>query len=294
VQLPVQRGRPEDRLATAVFVAALLHGLVILGLRFSAPSPDERPLPTLEVLLVPEGPSEDDNPQASYIASRDQHGSGTSRDRQRTSLPESSATLIENRGEPLGESLAEEQARTEVGGSQLLASASERSRRSVAGEEQRVESSSVPLEARPLPQVGVNTSAAEEALRLRGDPSPDDRLLADTRESMIAAYLDGWKRRIEQVGTLNFPNAARRESMSGNPVLEVAIRADGHLEQVLVRRSSGHRELDNAAVRIVRLASPFDPFPPAMRERYPVLRFAYEWQFLRGRLGAGTVLSPAR
>jgi len=279
---------------TAVFVAALLHGLVILGLRFSAPSPDERPLPTLEVLLVPEGPSEDDNPQASYIASRDQHGSGTSRDRQRTSLPESSATLIENRGEPLGESLAEEQARTEVGGSQLLASASERSRRSVAGEEQRVESSSVPLEARPLPQVGVNTSAAEEALRLRGDPSPDDRLLADTRESMIAAYLDGWKRRIEQVGTLNFPNAARRESMSGNPVLEVAIRADGHLEQVLVRRSSGHRELDNAAVRIVRLASPFDPFPPAMRERYPVLRFAYEWQFLRGRLGAGTVLSPAR
>lgn len=294
MEFPAQRGRPEDRLVTAVFVAALLHGLVILGLRFSAPSPDERPLPTLEVLLVPEGPSEDDNPQASYIASRDQHGSGTSRDRQRTSLPESSATLIENRGEPLGESLAEEQARTEVGGSQLLASASERSRRSVAGEEQRVESSSVPLEARPLPQVGVNTSAAEEALRLRGDPSPDDRLLADTRESMIAAYLDGWKRRIEQVGTLNFPNAARRESMSGNPVLEVAIRADGHLEQVLVRRSSGHRELDNAAVRIVRLASPFDPFPPAMRERYPVLRFAYEWQFLRGRLGAGTVLSPAR
>jgi protein TonB len=76
-------------------------------------------------------------------------------------------------------------------------------------------------------------------------------------------------------------------------VLEVAIRADGHLEQVLVRRSSGHRELDNAAVGIVRLASPFDPFPPSMRERYPVLRFAYEWQFLRGRLGDGAVWSPA-
>jgi protein TonB len=292
MQLPAQRGRPEDRLATAVFVAALLHGLLILGIRFSAPSPEDRPLPTLEVLLVPEGPSDDDNPQASYIASRDQRGSGTSRDRQRTSLPESSATLIENRGDPLGESLVQEQARTDVGGSQLLASASERSPSSVAGEERRIESSSVPLEARPMPQVGVNTSTAGETLRLRGDPSPDDRLLADTRESLIAAYLDSWKRRIEQVGTLNFPNAARRESMSGNPVLEVAIRADGHLEQVLVRRSSGHRELDNAAVRIVRLASPFDPFPPAMRERYPVLRFAYEWQFLRGRLGAGTVLSP--
>ena len=60
---------------------------------------------------------------------------------------------------------------------------------------------------------------------------------------------------------------------------------------VVVRRSSSHGELDNAALVIVRLASPFDPFPPAMRERYPVLRFAYEWQFLNGRLGDGTVWS---
>ena len=150
----------------------------------------------------------------------------------------------------------------------------------------------MPIESRPLPTVGVNASAADEALRLRGDPAPDDRLLADTRESAIAAYLDGWKRRIEQVGTLNFPNEARRRALSGNPVLEVAIRADGRLEQVVVRRSSGHRELDAAAVDIVRLASPFDPFPPAMRERYPMLRFAYEWQFLKGRLGDGSVLAP--
>lgn len=280
--------RPQDRIATAVFVAALLHGLVILGVRFSAPATDERPLPTLEVLLVPEGPADPENTEASYIAARDQRGSGTSRERQRTSLPEASATLIENTGDPLGESLAQHQTQTLLGGSQVLATSSDQSSRSVAGAEERVESSAVPLETRPLPQVGVNASAAEETLRLRGDPSTDDRLLADTRESMIAAYLDGWKRRVEQVGTLNFPNAARRRGMSGNPVLEVAIRADGHLEQILVRRSSGHRELDNAAVGIVRLASPFDPFPPVMRERYPVLRFAYEWQFLRGRPGEGS------
>jgi protein TonB len=108
---------------------------------------------------------------------------------------------------------------------------------------------------------------------------------------MIAGYLDGWKRRVERVGTINFPDAARRQGMSGNPILEVAIRADGRLEQVLVRRSSGHRELDNAAQRIVRLAAPFDPFPPAMRARYPELRFAYEWQFLNGQLGDGSVYS---
>jgi protein TonB len=149
------------------------------------------------------------------------------------------------------------------------------------------------MEARPLEQIGANAMAADESLHLRGDPSTDDRLLADTRESLIATYLDRWKLRIERVGTLNFPNEARRRGMSGNPVLEVAIRADGGLEQVVVRRSSGHRELDNAALGIVRLAAPFDPFPPAMRERYPVLRFAYEWQFLKGQLSDGAVFSES-
>ena len=95
------------------------------------------------------------------------------------------------------------------------------------------------------------------------------------------------------MGTLHFPNQARSRQASQNPVLEVAIRADGSLQQVIVRRSSGHRELDAAAVTIVRLASPFDPFPPAIRERYPLLRFAYEWQFLKGRMGDGSLLAPA-
>jgi protein TonB len=286
--------RPEDRLATAVFVVALFHGLLILGLRFTAPSSDERPLPTLEVLLVPHGERQEPNPEASYISERDQRGAGTARERMRTSLPEASARLLEHSGEAGGDAFAERAATSTRGGSRMLVTATERRREARAGEAiEQSEPEAVPIESRPLPTVGLNASPAEEVLRLRGDPSPDDRLLADTRASAIAAYLDGWKRRIEQVGTLNFPNEARRRSLSGNPVLEVAIRADGRLEQVLVRRSSGHRELDAAAVTIVRLASPFDPFPPAIRERYPLLRFAYEWQFLKGRMGDGSLLAPA-
>ncbi len=285
--------RPEDRLMTAIFVAALVHGLVILGVRFSAPPPREQPLPTLEVLLVPDGPAEKDNPAAGYIAQRSQHGSGTGRDRKRTSLPESSASLIEHQGEPGGDSLDEESSTATSGGIQLLATTSPQAGRRVPGTDSSQASTAIPLDSRPLAQIGVNAYAADESLHLRGDPSQDDRLLADTRESLIAGYLDGWKRRVERVGTLNFPDEARRQGLSGNPVLEVAIRADGNLVQVLVRRSSGHRELDNAALRIVKLAAPFDPFPRAMRERYPVLRFAYEWQFLKGRLDAGAVYTDA-
>jgi protein TonB len=293
MELRLKDSRPQDRLATAVFVAALFHGLVIMGIKFTAPTSDDRPLPTLEVLLVPDGEPEEPNPEASYIAGRDQRGSGTTQERLRTSLPEASARLLEHSGETRGEAFTAPSASSRQGGSRMLLSDAALGRRVQAGEEvEQSEPEAVPIESRPLPTVGVNASAADDTLRLRGDPSPDDRLLADTRESAIAAYLDGWKRRIEQVGTLNFPNEARRRALSGNPVLEVAIRADGRLEQVVVRRSSGHRELDAAAVDIVRLASPFDPFPPAMRERYPMLRFAYEWQFLKGRLGDGSVLAP--
>jgi len=294
VKLPASNDRPDDRLATAIFIAALAHGLFIMGVRFTAPSADLNPLPTLEVLLVPEGPEEADNPKASYIAQRSQHGSGTGRDRRRTSLPESSASLLENEGVPEGDSLEAEVSTETIGGTQILASRSSQSRRTISGAQTaQAAAASVPLEARPLEQVGVNATAADETVRLRGDRSNDDRLLADTRESLIAGYLDGWKRRVERVGTLNFPNEARRRGMSGNPVLEVSIKADGSLDQVVIRRSSGHRELDNAALGIVRLASPFDPFPPAMRERYEVLRFAYEWQFLDGRLGDGAVMGNA-
>jgi protein TonB len=288
--LGVSSGRPEDRLATAVFVAALVHGLVIMGIRFSADPPDRRPVPTLEVLLVPDGPAEEDNESAAYLASRDQRGAGTGRDGQRTSLPEASASLLEHTGDVQGTETAPAASESSRGGSPVLAANSLRSRRAVTGEElEPTGRAALPVESRPLPQVGVNASAAEESLHLRGDPSPDDRLLADTRESQIASYLDGWKRRVEQVGTVHFPDEARSRSLSGNPVLEVAIRADGSLQQVVVRRSSGRRELDNAAISTVRLAAPFDPFPPAMRERYPVLRFAYEWQFMSGRPGAGSV-----
>jgi periplasmic protein TonB len=289
MELRARIDRPEDRLATAIFLAALVHGLVILGVRFSAPPAHDLPLPTLEVLLVPDGPVEADNPRASYIAERSQHGSGTARDKQRTSLPESSASMIEHPGEPGGNSLQQDATTAPAGDIQLLASSSPKSGRTTSGAESSQAAATIPLDARPLAQVGANATAADENLHLKGDPSADDRLLADTRESLIAGYLDGWKRRVERVGTVNFPDEARRQALSGNPVLEVAIGADGRLEQVMVRRTSGHRELDNAALRIVRLAAPFDPFPPAMRERYPVLRFAYEWQFLKGRLGDGSV-----
>jgi protein TonB len=288
------RDADRDRLTTAIFAAALLHGLVILGVRFSAPPLDDKSLPTLEVLLVPPGPEEKQpNLDAAYIAQRAQRGAGAGAASQRTSLPEALAGMDDQQRYSITADLLPSPPAEQPGTTSVLARRAVEARRLPAGTESAEATVQQEVIAqRPLPEVGLHTAATSRELALRGEAASDDRLLADTRESAIAAYLDGWKRRIERAGTINFPNEARRRRLSGNPVLEVAINADGSLANVTVRRTSGHRELDHAAVSIVRLAAPFDPFPTAMRERYPFLRFAYEWQFLDGRLaGDGSVFT---
>jgi TonB family protein len=102
-------------------------------------------------------------------------------------------------------------------------------------------------------------------------------------------YLDSWRRKIERVGTMNFPSAARRRQFSGTPVIEVTIGADGRLVQTLIRRSSGHAEIDEAAMRILKLASPYDAFPPELAAKHDEIRIAYEWQFLDGAAQGSSV-----
>jgi len=133
----------------------------------------------------------------------------------------------------------------------------------------------------------------DDELELKGTERRELLVTPSTRSSDVAVYLDAWKRRVEQVGTLHFPNEARRQSMSGNPVIEVALAANGSLVEAQVRRSSGHTELDRAAITILRLATPFEAFPAELATRHDVLRFAYEWQFVGGRLAGSAVELPA-
>ena len=119
-----------------------------------------------------------------------------------------------------------------------------------------------------------------ETRTLISDAGPRELVIsANTRESRIAGYLSTWKQQVERVGTLNFPRQTGSRGLSGHPTLEVAIRADGTLQEVVVRSSSGERLIDDAAVEILRIAAPFDPFPEFLRTDYDVLRFAYEWRF---------------
>ncbi len=105
---------------------------------------------------------------------------------------------------------------------------------------------------------------------------------ARTREHKYAAYMEAWRTKVERVGNLNYPDEARRRSLSGDLLLEVAISADGAVADIIVRRSSGHKVLDDAAVRIVRLAAPFARFPKSIRDEVDILHIQRTWRFLTG------------
>ncbi len=109
---------------------------------------------------------------------------------------------------------------------------------------------------------------------------------ASTREYKYANYLEAWRRKVERIGNLNYPDEAKQHKLYGNLILHVAVRADGSIERVRVLRSSGFDVLDEAAVRIVELAAPFSPFPPDIKEETDILDITRTWQFLRSnRLG---------
>ncbi len=265
----------RDRLTTMLVLAALLHGLVILGISFTAPGAGSSTVNRgLEVLLVSdELPESQRNDTATYLSQRTQLGSGNTQER----LP---AQLPSERGQPMPPGSRDSRPGGNVSEQMLVTTRNTRS---------RIQMLPLPVamvqlsEAERLELQAEAATAGEDELRLRGETRDQYYLSADTRASPFAPYLDGWRRRVERIGTVNYPNAARRDGLTGSPVIEVAIERDGHLRSARIQRSSGHAEIDAAALDILRLASPFDPFPPELARDYQSLRFAYEWQFEGGK-----------
>jgi protein TonB len=104
---------------------------------------------------------------------------------------------------------------------------------------------------------------------------------ARAQEYRFAQYVDNWRLKIERIGNLNYPEEAKARKIYGSLQLTVAIKADGEVESVEVNRSSGYRFLDQAAIRIVRLAAPFDRFPDNIRTDTDILHVTRTWTFTR-------------
>jgi protein TonB len=266
----------RDRLSSMLVLAVLLHGLVLMGVTFTAPGSRGDTPRGLEVLLVSdELPEARDNEDAAYMAQRSQEGSGNTDERRAPLLPG---------GPPTPESTRQQQAAERFDDPLLTTSVPALS--------------AISIEAVPQPELALTQQelerllAGDESLVLRGASREELFVSPDTQASRLAPYVDAWRRRVEQVGTVRFQTLVRQSGVSGSLLLEVVINHDGRLRRATIVRSSGNPQLDEAAREILRLASPFDPFPQDLARDYRTLRFAYEWVFEGGTASGTSVRLP--
>tara|TARA_R110002049_G_scaffold9444_17_gene48105 strand:- start:865 stop:1788 length:924 start_codon:yes stop_codon:yes gene_type:complete len=271
-----------DRLPAMLFLAALIHGVLILGIAFNPAISDMfAEAISLEVTIVADPDQYIDRPdRAEYLAQASQQGGGNTTEQVRPSATPESAAPVDNLGKEDGDAFVDStthQRRAD----ELLATTRQQELKlpnDPRTQPHPDESIALALEkgndaTLPLPQ-------ESQANLLIHDDDPRQLVIsADTSESNVALYLDAWKRRIEAVGQEYFPELGDLNGISGSPTLEVSISASGELADVIIRKSSGSATLDQAALDILRRASPFDPFPKEIQTDYDSLRFAYKWLF---------------
>lgn len=276
----------DDRFSKAILISAIAHTVLIFGLHFKVPDPalfQDSHLP-IEVVLVnarsPERPL-----AADVLAQHQLDGGGTvEEDVQATSpLPAS----------PLDQTMsAEAELQTRIQALEAQAQAlMQQAQSSYQTPPQPPRPEADPRPASPVPAPADLTQRSLEMARLQAriDQNWQEyqrrprRMFVGARaqEYTFAQYVDDWRIKVERIGNLNYPEAARREGIYGSLRLTVNIRADGSVESVDLDRSSGSRILDAAAVRIVEMAAPFPPFTPAMRDKVDILGITRTWTFTR-------------
>ena len=271
-----------DRLPAMLFLAALVHGILIIGVTFNPDFANQfADVISLEVTIVANADQQIDRPdEAAYLAQASQEGGGNTTEQVRPSAPLQSAIPVDNEGQDDGTALLDAQAH-EQSADELLATEDSNDRKieiNPRSDPEPATSTAIAMQAGrqvtlPLPQ-------DDQATMLIHDDKPRQLIIsADTRESVVAAYLDNWKRRIEAVGDSYLPQLGKIDDISGSPTLMVAIDGSGNLTEAVIRKSSGSAVLDLAALDILHRASPFDPFPPEVTAEYDIMRFEYKWLF---------------
>jgi protein TonB len=94
-----------------------------------------------------------------------------------------------------------------------------------------------------------------------------------------ALYLEAWRQKVERIGNMNYPSAARNQKLYGRLQLTVSIRSDGSIEGIAIDKSSGSKVLDNAAINIVKLAAPYSKFSAKMKKTTDILGITRTWTF---------------
>lgn len=273
-----------DRLGLVLLCSISAHLLLVFGLNFKAPEVTRSPsIATLEVVLV-NSKSASRPLKADALAQANLDGGGNTDAERRAKSPLPVMEQHQTDGE-----LARKQqqvSRMENEARALL------TRVKATQQIERLPSlpktSDIPADT---PNVADMVSRSMQIARMEAQidrdletyqKKPKRRFVgARAMEYRDARYIEDWRQKVEKVGNLNYPEAARQQKLYGSLRMTVSIKSDGSVEKIEINRSSGHPVLDQAAKRIVQLASPYAPFPEDIRKDTDILGITRTWSFTR-------------
>jgi len=305
--------KSQDPLALTLMVSAVLHAVVIAAINFEPPDLQrfKDNIPALEIVLVnAKTESAPEKADALAQANLDRGGNTDEERRAKSSLPAPRDKPTETKVKP-AEELKQTRKKAEVDAEaerqlQRVAELEKQAQALMTQAKSRQVTESEPVKQAevPQPEKGRNREAVSQTLdraalasaiadmaRLEAQISkqqdeyqkrPKRKFVgARTQEYRFATYVEAWRQKVERVGNLNYPEAAREQKIYGQLRMTVSIKADGSLEKIEINQSSGHQVLDNAARRIVELAAPYSPFPEDIREDTDILSITRTWTFTR-------------
>ncbi len=277
---------PSSRLDVAIFISIIFHAVVLFGVTFKLPTPKiENAITPLEVVLV-NSKSISKPYKADTLAQANLDGGGNTDDNRRAKTP---FPLSPKHKQSIDVTKAKQKTKQlEQEAKKLMTAVN--SKQSIHQSNSRLEKSE---QAKKIPDAFDLIQRSREIIRLEAQIAknyeayqkrPKRKFIgARTKEYRFARYVEDWRVKVERIGNLNYPEAAKRDRLYGHLQLTVGIMADGNLESIEINRSSGKKILDEAAINIVKLAGQngFAPFPPDISRDTDILHITRTWVFTR-------------
>ncbi len=278
-----------DRLGTAFSFALALHAALIFGIGFTQEKQSAK-APQLEVTLA-QFKNEKNRDKADYVADRDQQASGAALEKSLLSAPEL-AEFQDNKVRDVNQQYAEQSTATQAKKlGNLVYTTGKAQRRVMHSDAQQEELTEKKAENESNEKLASEiASLAARLSDLKEDAAKRPRVRritsVSTKKAMDARYLLKWERKIELLGNQNYPREALAQKLYGDLRLLVVLSPNGAVERVEILKSSGHDVLDLAAIKIVKLAAPYEPFSAEMQQELDQLEIVRTWQFRKNRVRA--------
>lgn len=261
----------RDPLLITIPVSLLLHaGLYAMGFR-PPEFPDSPPSPTFDVTMVM--PQDVKAPEkADFIANSNQLGSGSEDKKSRLKSPDAALEQNLENGDELvtsEKSVAEVTPKPEP---QILTTKGKTNKFiEKLPEEQPQEE--------PVTVIQDNSEQTQAIAKLMAEMSQQEERFAkrprihfidslSAKGTVEAEYIYTWSKKLERIGNINFPQKALDLSLSGTLILNTTLDRAGRVVEIQISVSSGSKVLDNAALKIVKLAAPYEPLPKKIRKKY--------------------------